>query len=105
MSGESQEEQEQWKGNLCLAMRDAMGQGTAWHSRGGILLPREFKQVRQGLGLCLARLQRGGMAEGSTDPRNPRAMAPSSVTGAEPAAAAARSLPRVTHDPAPITAS
>lgn len=47
MPGESQEEQEQWKGNLCLATRDAMEQG---HSRGGNLLPREFKQVKQGLG-------------------------------------------------------
>lgn len=50
MPGESQEEQEQWKGNLCLATRDAMEQGTARHSRGGNLLPREFKQVKQGLG-------------------------------------------------------
>lgn len=72
MSGQSQEEQEQWKDNPCLAARDAMEQGTARHSRGGNLLPREFKQVKPGLGLCLARQERGGMAEGSRDPRNPR---------------------------------
>lgn len=65
MSGESQEEQEQWKGNLCLVGRDAMEQGTAWHSRGWILIPREFKQIKQGLGLCLARQQRGGMQRGA----------------------------------------
>lgn len=56
MPGKSQEEQEQRKGTPRLAARAATEQGQLGTAevgavrRSGLLLPREFKQVKQGLG-------------------------------------------------------
>lgn len=92
-------------GSLCLAAKNAMEQETAGHSRVGKQLSREFKQVKQGLGLCLARQQRGGTAEGSRDPRNPQGRGTEQCHWRRASGRSCAFLTPVTRDPAPITPS
>lgn len=103
----SEESQEQQRHIPCLAARDATKQGqlsTRQEPLEGAATcsPETLNKLNRVLiQLCLARQQRGGMAEGSRSLRNPRDWVLNSITGTEPTATAAPSLPLSPHTTLP----